>query len=127
MENLNRCVWRRRGLALPPLFCLIAVLLSPGNRVSGEAAPPSAGTNAATTAKPGDTPDLEWADKVKAFFERDYLLGDWGGMRSELAKRGVEFEFFYAGAVPSNLTGGLKRGSVYEGALLMTLDLDSRL
>src|SRR5438046_2572361 len=62
---------------------------------------------------------------VERFLERDYLLGDWGGWRSKLSTNGVDFEFVYFGSVPSNVGGGIKQGSVYEGALLMTLDLDS--
>lgn len=64
--------------------------------------------------------------KLEQFFERDYLLGDWGGLRSKLSTNGVDFEFVYFGSVPSNVGGGIKGGSVYEGALLMTLDLDSQ-
>ena len=59
------------------------------------------------------------------FLERDYLLGDWGGARTKLKEHGVDFEFVYFGAVPSNVGGGVKRGSVYQGGLLMMLDLYS--
>jgi porin len=63
--------------------------------------------------------------KLMQFLEQDYLLGTWGGLRTDLSKRGVDFEFVYFGAVPSNVGGGIKQGSVYEGAFLMMLDLDS--
>src|SRR5688572_26568893 len=59
------------------------------------------------------------------FAEQDYLLGDWGGMRSRLSKHGVDFEFFAVGSFPINLDGGLKRGSAYQGGMLMALTLDS--
>ena len=59
------------------------------------------------------------------FAEQDYLLGTWGGLRTDLSKRGVDFEFFYLGSVPVNLDGGLKRGGIYQGGLLMALTLDS--
>src|SRR5439155_24158616 len=62
---------------------------------------------------------------LERFLEQDYLLGTWGGARTALSKRGVDFEFVYFGSVPSNVGGGIKQGSVYEGAFLMTLDLDS--
>lgn len=61
----------------------------------------------------------------RRFAEQEYLFGDWGGLRTDLSKHGVDFEFFYAGSVPDNLAGGIKRGAIYQGALLMTLDLDS--
>jgi porin len=53
------------------------------------------------------------------------MLGTWGGRRTWLQQHGVDFEFLYAGAVPDNLDGGIKRGSVYEGVLLMMMTLDS--
>jgi len=59
------------------------------------------------------------------FCKQDYLLGDWGGLRTKLKDHGVDFEFVYFGAVPSNVGGGLKEGSVYEGAAMMLMDLDS--
>src|SRR4051812_29677922 len=63
--------------------------------------------------------------KVMQFLEQDYLLGDWGGMRTKLKDHGIDFEFVYFGLVPSNVGGGIKQGSVYEGAFMMLLDLDS--
>ena len=59
------------------------------------------------------------------FLERDYLLGDWWGLRPKLATNGVDFEFMYFGSQAMNLSGGIQTGSVYEGAFLMTLDLGS--
>lgn len=61
----------------------------------------------------------------RQFLERDYLLGDWWGLRTALSQHGVDFEFFYGGSFPDNLDGGARRGGVYEGAFLMMLDLDS--
>jgi porin len=67
----------------------------------------------------------EKSDLVR-FAEQDYLLGDWGGLRTDLKERGVDFEFFYAGSLPMNLDGGLERGSAYQGGLLMAMTLDSK-
>ena len=61
---------------------------------------------------------------LERWFSQDYMLGDWGGLRTDLVDRGVEFEFFYLGSVPSNVSGGIKEGSVYQHALLLALDLD---
>lgn len=60
------------------------------------------------------------------FMEQDYLLGNWGGLRTDLSKRGVDFEFFYISSNPHNIDGGIKTGGAYQGALLMLLDLDSK-
>ena len=63
---------------------------------------------------------------LEQFLERDYLLGTWGGLRTQLSRHGVDFEFFYIASNPYNLDGGIKTGSAYEGAFLMLLDLDSK-
>jgi porin len=59
------------------------------------------------------------------FAQRDYLLGDWGGLRTDLSNRGIDFEFFYGGSFPDNLSGGARRGGVYQGGFLMDMSLDS--
>ncbi len=71
-----------------------------------------AGATFASVAEQPETP--AW----QRFLEQDYLLGDWGGLRTELSERGVDFEFFYAGSVPNNLDGGIRRGAVYQGSLI---------
>ncbi len=59
------------------------------------------------------------------FLEQDYLFGDWGGLRTDLKERGVDFEFVYFGALPMNVGGGIKHGSVLEGGLMVLMDLYS--
>jgi porin len=59
------------------------------------------------------------------FLEQDYLFGNWGGLRSDLKERGVDFEFVFFGALPMNVGGGLEQGSVLEGGLLLMMDLYS--
>lgn len=63
--------------------------------------------------------------EMMTWLEGDYLFGDWRGLRTDLAKRGVDFEFFYIGSMPSNLSGGLQTGTVYQGALLSTVGFRS--
>jgi len=60
------------------------------------------------------------------FATQDYLFGTWGGKRTWLQEHGVDFEFVYFGTYARNTAGGIAVGSVLEGALLMTLDLDSQ-
>lgn len=50
--------------------------------------------------------------------------GDPGGVRARLAKQGVTYGAIYTGEVLSNLSGGLKRGTVYQGKLETFLGLD---
>lgn len=78
---------------------------------------------AATATANGQSQSSE--SSFQRFCEQKYLLGDWGGRRTELSQHGIDFEFLYAGSVANNLDGGIKTGSLYQGALLMTLDLDS--
>lgn len=82
-------------------------------------------TAAALPAAETPAPPAGESSGLRKFLEQDYLSGDWGGGRSWLSERGVDFEFLYGGSVPVALSGGLDEGSVYAGALLMMLDLDS--
>ena len=77
-------------------------------------------------ARAAETPATPEKSALERFLERDYLLGDWGGLRSKLSTNGVDFEFVWFGSLPANVGGGMKQGSVLDGALLMTLDLDSQ-
>src|SRR3989454_885728 len=63
---------------------------------------------------------------LERFAEQDYLLGTWGGLRTDLSKHGVDFEFFYVASNPRVISGGIKPGGAYEGAFMMLLDLDSQ-
>jgi porin len=60
----------------------------------------------------------------QGLWEREKLTGDWGGARSALANRGVEFKLEYIGETLSILRGGLRRGTVYEGRLDGAIDTD---
>jgi porin len=44
---------------------------------------------------------------------REYLSGNWGGIRSILNDTGLEFEFVYKADLFSNLYGGFQRGTKY--------------
>ncbi len=58
-------------------------------------------------------------------WERDKLLGDIGGLRTKLASWGIEFNLQETSEVLGNITGGVRRGTVYEGATLMGLTIDT--
>jgi porin len=53
-----------------------------------------------------------------------YLTDDWVGARKKLSEKGVEFTFVYTGEVFSNISGGLRRGTTYEGLLDLGMDID---
>jgi len=77
-----------------------------------------------TAVNAAETPPPEKSATMR-FLEQDYLLGDWGGFRTDLSKRGVDFEFVWFGALANNVSGGISVGSEWEGAMLMMMSLNS--
>jgi carbohydrate-selective porin OprB len=57
-------------------------------------------------------------------WHRDTLTGDWGGARATLHDHGVDIAPTYIGEALGNVSGGLKRGGVYEGRADLSLDAD---
>ena len=55
-------------------------------------------------------------------WKREKLTGDWGGARTALAEKGVDVGINYIGETFSVLSGGLKRGTTYEGLLAVQVD-----
>src|SRR6266436_5584929 len=60
------------------------------------------------------------------FRSRSYLTGDWGGPRSRLADRGVQFEFNITQIFQGVAGGGTDRTGRYSGLTDMVLKLDSQ-
>ena len=52
------------------------------------------------------------------------LTGDWGGFRSSLKQHGVEFNANYTGEIFGNPSGGKKHGSVFDGLLKLSLEVN---
>lgn len=57
--------------------------------------------------------------------ESEHLLGDFGGMRNRWVERGIHLYAGYAGEVLGNVSGGIRRGVVYEGLLELGLEVDT--
>jgi len=69
-----------------------------------------------------------WAEQpVPSLVERDTLLGDWAGVRSELEDHGLTVEMVYTAEVFSNTRGGMKthNATEYRGDLSIYLELDT--
>jgi porin len=73
--------------------------------------------------------DAAAAPHAGSFWTRDVLTGDWGGRRAALEDAGIivgadSFDEFLG-----NVSGGARRGAIYEGRLevLLTIDLDKLL
>ena len=62
--------------------------------------------------------------KMQSMWEREYATGDWGGLRSSLAARGILFNFTYAADPIGVVSGGIKRGVFYNGFLDLGTDID---
>src|SRR4030095_16118592 len=56
------------------------------------------------------------------FWSRSYLTGDWGGLRSKLADRGVQFEFNVTQIYQGVASGGTNRTGRYSGSHRMVLE-----
>lgn len=54
----------------------------------------------------------------------DTLLGDWGGLRTRLAKDGINFGLQNQTELWGNLAGGLKKGVTFDGLNLASLCID---
>jgi len=59
-------------------------------------------------------------------WKEETLTGDWGGVRANLYKKGVDLGFTHKSDFLANTSGGLKRGSAWLGhtEARLTLDLD---
>lgn len=62
--------------------------------------------------------------KFPSLGEREYATGDWGGLRTRLAERGIIFNFTYAADGFGVVSGGIKRGVLYNGLLDLGTDID---
>jgi porin len=68
------------------------------------------------------TPAVEKAQP--SFWDQQYMLGDWGGTRTELAKEGVTFDFNNIGDMLTNVTGDNLQHVTYFGRFRLSTDID---
>ncbi|MEO7317503.1 MAG: carbohydrate porin [Chthoniobacteraceae bacterium] len=62
--------------------------------------------------------------KIQSMWERENATGEWGGLRTMLADRGVILNFTYAANGFGVVSGGIKRGALYNGILDFGTDID---
>ncbi len=106
-------LWRR------VLFIALAVVIS---GLLMEA--PAFAQMAAANSDQAPTAEAE-AQSSDGLWDRDTLLGDLGGVRSRLTDMGIELKAQETSEVLGNVTGGVNRGAIYEGATLATLSIDT--
>lgn len=66
----------------------------------------------------------EVSSPTPTFWNRETLTGDWGGARSRLAEKGLEFTATYTGECLGNVQGGARTGALYQGLVRMDSNLD---
>jgi len=59
-----------------------------------------------------------------SLWQREKLTGDWGGARTALERKGIDIGVTYIGETLSILSGGLRRGTTFEGRLEASVDTD---
>lgn len=57
-------------------------------------------------------------------WQRETLLGDWGGLRGALAEHGITLTLSETAETLGNVTGGAKTGAIFEGRLTAALGID---
>jgi len=65
------------------------------------------------------------SSKGQLIWAREYAAGDWGGLRRTLSDHGVLFNFTYAADVIGVASGGIRRGTFYNGLLDLGAEIDS--
>lgn len=65
------------------------------------------------------------AEAEPSIWERETLLGDPGGVRGKLEENGIKIRLTETSAVWGNVTGGIKRGVVYNGLTELGVELDT--
>lgn len=62
-------------------------------------------------------------DTSERFWTRDFLTGNWGGLRDELYDRGYEFTLVHFADFYANVEGGKERGFAYNGVTVAGIDI----
>ncbi len=95
----------------------------------GQATPGGGSTSAAPSARGAPVPGPTSAPSpatppATGLFDQPNLLGDFGGARSDLAKRGISFGLQETSEVLGNPAGGVRQGVVYEGLTQASVGFD---
>jgi porin len=95
---------RRFGLLAAPGSALMLAVLATGLALPAHAAGP--------------------APAADDLWTRDKLTGDWGGMRTNASKHGLDITFNYVGETLAILSGGFRQGVSYEHRFELSFDID---
>ncbi|MFM9834542.1 MAG: carbohydrate porin, partial [Methylophilaceae bacterium] len=69
---------------------------------------------------------IAFADEVEKLpiYKDETLTGDWNGARTDLYKKGIDFGIVHKSDVLSNVSGGIKRDTAWEGHTELGVSLD---
>jgi porin len=109
-------------LILPVLIVIAAEVWAGDSKPIGQ---PALGQTEDLAADP-DPKATKLERKTTNLWERDTLTGNWGGVRTMLQDAGITFGLLDQSEVWGNLTGGLHRGTVYDGLTTASLRIDLR-
>jgi porin len=98
-----------------------SALAQPSNQPQGAGGQPQ---TAAAQAETSDQPSANGPAAPPSIQSSLGPYGDPGGFRSFLSSKGIEYSLTYIGEVLGNVSGGVKRGAIYEGRLDVQLDAD---
>jgi porin len=82
----------------------------------------AAGQNAPANPNNASSPSATVTERF--WNDQNYLLGDWGGERSQLEAKGVDFSFYYISDVLGNPSGGRSQAFTDWGRIRGTVDVD---
>ena len=121
---MNEFAMKRLSVLPSILFFVIAVLIISGFRIddgwgqTGSSQTPAKPAEAEATLFP--VPDF-----TGNFWNRAKLTGDWGGLRSMMANRGVQLDADTVHTFQNVISGGVDRTGRYVGTAEIVLKLDS--
>lgn len=119
------------------VFVAVAAIVLIGSAVWAEETQPTAETKAAApgATKPKDL-NLDWREISKTMpppkhyeggdlWTRDTLSGDWGGLRNDLASKGLTIDFGLTQTLQGNLGGGKRFRWPYQGSEDLVINIDT--
>lgn len=116
---------RRRPAAAPWLrFATVAMtsIVALASWGTAQAAPPPLAAPSEEDFQINATGSESFLDRLN---KTDLLLGNMGGLRSELAKYGMSLGLSETSEVLGNATGGTRTGAAYDGLTQMLLQIDT--
>jgi porin len=114
---------RAREIVPRPRSCLLGLIAAAF--ASLMLAPAAAEEPAGSGAEPAPSLDSSEHPPFRAgLLDRQTLFDDWGDVRTALENAGIQLGITYSGETLSNLHGGLRQGTNYQGLVQVDLDID---